>query len=74
MATLFFSDEPASEDFRSAVKIDAIQILMEYVDDGIVQYCGSNSGDGHFELHAPEVEGRALCTCFQCPQLLRALG
>lgn len=59
MTTLYYSDEPASEDFPCVVKIDDNQILIEYEDDGIVQYCGSNSSDGHLELHAPEVEGKA---------------
>lgn len=59
MSTLHYSDDPASEDDPCVVKIDEESILVEYEDDGIVQYRGNNNGNGHFELHALEVKGKA---------------
>ena len=64
MTTLFYSDEPAAEDYPCVVKIDDNEIVIEYEDDGIVQYRGSNRGDGHFELHATGVEGKASLHMF----------
>ncbi|WP_416391523.1 hypothetical protein NR756_01515 [Alloalcanivorax xenomutans] len=63
MTTLYYSDDP-SEDYPCVVKIDGDQILVEYDDDGIVQYKGRNNGEGHFELKAEGFEGRATLHMF----------
>lgn len=59
MATLHYSDEIASERYPCVVKIDDTSILVEYEDDGIVQYRGPNNNNGHFDLQAPEIRGAA---------------
>lgn len=59
MTSLYYSEEPALVDYPCVVKIDENEILVEYDDDGIVQYRGKNDGSGHFELHAPSIEGKA---------------
>ena len=64
MTTLFYSDVPAAEDDPCVVKIDDDEIVIEYEDDGIVQYRGSNRGDGHFELRATRGKGKASLHMF----------
>ena len=59
MTTLFYTEESASENFPCVVKIDDEEILVEYDDDGLVQYRGKNEGNGHFHLYAPDVDGNA---------------
>ena len=59
MATLYYSNEAASEWYPCVVRIDNTDILVEYEDGGIVQYRGCNNGDGHFELYAPDINGNA---------------
>lgn len=59
MSTLYYSDDDASENFPCVVKITDREILVEYDDEGLVQYRGVNDGSGHFLLTAPMVEGRA---------------
>lgn len=70
MSTLYYSDWPASEDHPCVVKIDDNEILVEYENDGIVQYKGRNTGTGHFELHAPKVKGKASLHMFPNSSLL----
>ena len=64
MTCLFYSDEVATEDFPCAVKITDTEILVEYQDEGFIQYRGNNNGTGHFELHAPELKGHASLHMF----------
>ncbi len=59
MSTLFYSEDDASDNHPCVVKITEQEILVEYDDDGLVQYRGRNDGSGHFLLAAPEVAGRA---------------
>jgi len=63
MTTLFHSKD-ASEDYPCVVKIDESEVLVEYDDDGLVQYKGSERGPGHYELSAPEVHGKASLHSF----------
>lgn len=59
MDVLYYSDEPAAENVPCTVKIDDQGILVEYSDDGLVQYRGDKDSSGHFMLTSPEVDGRA---------------
>ena len=70
MSTLFYSDEPAHEDYPCAVQIDDNQIIIEYEDGGLRQYRGENVGNGHFELHAPELQGKASLHMFPGSSIL----
>lgn len=56
--TLFYYSGDA-ENIPCSVKIDDKTILVEYENDGTVQYKGRNDGSGHFELTSSEVHGRA---------------
>lgn len=66
MTTLYYSDEPAKEDYPCVVKIDDNGILVEYEDEdgGIQQYKGQNNKNGHFELNAPDLHGHASLHMF----------
>jgi hypothetical protein len=64
IALLWYSKDEASEQNPCEVRIDDQEIVVEYEDDGLVQYRGKNTGDGHFELTAPDVEGRASLHMF----------
>lgn len=71
MTTLFY-DTGASEGYPCVVKITENEILIEYEDEthGIVQYKGKNSGDGHFELDASIVQGKASLHMFPNSSIL----
>ncbi len=58
MTTLYHSNN-RSEDYPCVVKIDGNRILVEYEDDGIVQYKGESKGEGHFELRGSGFQGQA---------------
>lgn len=64
MSLLWYSAEASAEQEPCIVKIDDQEILVEYEDDGLVQYKGKNNGDGHFELNSPDVEGHASLHMF----------
>ncbi|TAM17846.1 MAG: hypothetical protein EPN62_19790 [Candidimonas sp.] len=70
MTTLHHSDDEASENDTCVVKITDDEILVEYDDDGLVQYRGENDGNGHFVLTAPEVDGKASLHRFPDSQTL----
>ncbi len=57
MSTLYYDD--ASDSLPCVVKITDDEILVEYDDDGLVQYRGPNDGSGHFVLTSEKVDGRA---------------
>ena len=59
MSTLYYSDDDAAENYPCVVKITDDEILVEYDDEGLVQYHGAHDGSGHFVLTAPSVQGRA---------------
>lgn len=71
MTSLYYSEEAADEDYPCIVRVDDEGILVEYEDSkGVKQYCGKNSGNGHFELHAPEVKGKASLHMFPGASIL----
>lgn len=70
MTTIYYSNDPAEVDFPCVVKIDENEILVEYEDDGTVQYRGRNKGTGHFELLSPDVGGKASLHMFPSSSIL----
>ena len=64
MTTLYYDTDAADENYPCAVRISDSEILVEYEDDGFVQYCGKNDGSGHFEVLANTVDGRATLHMF----------
>ena len=72
MTTLYYDTDVADENYPCAVRISESEILIEYDDDGAVQYRGANDGSGHFELRSDTVEGRATLHMF--PDSLRLEG
>ena len=63
MTTLFHSAQ-VSSDWPCIVKIEGNKILVEYDDDGFVQYNGTDQGNGHFLLKSDEVRGKASLHMF----------
>ncbi len=68
--TLLYHSEDRSDDFPCVVKLSENEILVEYEDDGYVQYTGVAKGAGHFELSAPEVSGHASLHRFEGSEIL----
>lgn len=65
MTSIYYTTEPASEDYPCVVRIDDQGILVEYQDNGeIRQYRGPDRGNGHFELEAIDINGRASLHMF----------
>ncbi len=58
MTSLYYSNDFYDE-IPCVVKIDGDNILVEYEDEGLVQYKGTSNGEGHFELHGVGFDGRA---------------
>ena len=71
MTTLYYSAD-ASHDWVCVVKIDDKKILVEYQYEGdaLVQYTGKDQGNGHFELTANKVFGKASLHMFPGADLL----
>lgn len=69
MTTLYHSNEP-SEDYPCVVKLEDDQILVEYEDDGLVQYEGTRNGEGHFELRGIGFQGHASLHMFSGSSIL----
>lgn len=69
MTTLYHSED-ASGEYPCVVKIEGEHILVEYDDDGVVQYEGRANGEGHFELRAGGFDGRATLHRFPASTLL----
>ena len=69
MTILYHSDDE-SENSDCVVKIDGNRILVEYEDDGIVQYEGEENGEGHFVLNGVGFDGRASLHMFHGSSLL----
>ena len=70
MSTVYYSDDSASENDPCVVKITENEILVEYDDDGLVQYRGANDGSGHFVLNAEQINGRASLHMFAQSSIL----
>lgn len=64
MSTFYYSDEPSSEDYPCIVEINEDKISVKYDDEEVVEYQGKNHGNGHFELSAPEIGGKASLHMF----------
>jgi hypothetical protein len=70
MQTVYYDNDPSEED-ECDVKIDSKEIVVSYRDDsGFVNYRGKNDGTGHFELLAPERNGRATLHMFKDSSIL----
>ena len=69
MTTLYHSND-ASEDSPCVVKLENNQILVEYEDEGRVQYKGITNGVGHFELHGVGFQGHASLHMFPDSSIL----
>lgn len=68
VADVIYYDEivAVTNDEGYEVRIDGAEIVVSYKDDeGWVEYRGKENGAGHFELAAPEREGRASLHRFQ---------
>lgn len=61
-ADIFYQyDAPELKDPGYQVRIDGDEMVISYEGDrGWVNYQGKDLGGGHYELRAPEVDGRAL--------------
>lgn len=64
MTTLYYDADAADENYPCVVKISDTDIVVEYQDQGIVQYRGKSDGSGHFELRADAVNGRGTLHMF----------
>lgn len=70
MSVVYNNKDVADEGWPCVVKLSEEEIIVEYDDEGMVQYKGKNSGNGHFELHAEDVNGRATLHMFPDSTLL----
>ena len=70
MTTIYFSNSDALENSDCVVKIEKKKILVEYEDNGIVQYVGEERGLGHFDLSCPSVSGKASLHMFANSEIL----
>lgn len=64
MTTLYYDTDVADENYPCVVRISDSSIVVEYQDDGVVQYQGKDNGTGHFELISDSVNGRATLHMF----------
>lgn len=65
MTSLYYSNEPASEDYPCIVRIEDGRILVEYGEgDALRQYVGAERGSGHFELEGVGFTGKASLHMF----------
>jgi len=69
MTTLYHSNDP-SEDYPCVVKLGDDRILVEYEDEGWVQYEGTTNGEGHFELYGVGFQGHASLHMFPDSSIL----
>lgn len=69
---IFYDMTPAYVNERGyIVRLSEDEIEVTYDDDeGAVCYRGKSKGSGHFELHAPERDGKASLHCFPDSQVL----
>ena len=57
--TVYYASKDVAETWPCTVKITPEEILVEYDDEGLVEYRGNNDGSGHFDLVATGVNGKA---------------
>ena len=70
MSSLYYSKDQADENSPCVVTITDSEILVEYDQDGLVQYRGKNQGNGHFILRADGFGGRATLHMFSGAKIL----
>ena len=70
MSTVYFSADESSENYDCVVTIENEKILVEYEDEGRVQYFGREIGKGHFSLECPEHSGKASLHMFEGSEIL----
>ena len=70
MSTVYFSADESSENDDCVVTIENKKILVEYEDEGRVQYLGQEIGEGHFSLVCPEHSGKASLHMFEGSEIL----
>ena len=70
MSTVYYSADDSSENDDCVVTIENKTILLEYEDDGRVQYCGQEIGEGHFSLACRERSGKASLHMFEGSEIL----
>lgn len=70
MTSIYYSKDPADENFPCTVKITEQEILVEYDDEGLCQYAGHNDGTGHYHLNLRDGDGRATLHQFPGSRLL----
>ena len=68
LACVYYGKDAADENWPCTVKIENGEILVEYDNDGLVQYAGKEKGTGYFELASDQVNGKA--TLHQRPSSL----
>lgn len=62
---IYYTGQDAMTEFEVELRLDEKELVISYEDEDaqgkplVVIYRGKNSGDGHFELRATGVEGRA---------------
>lgn len=71
MDNAYYDQRTALEDDSCEVRIDGEQIVVSYEDDdGVVLYKGKEHGLGHFQLTAPERDGKATLHRFEGSKIL----
>lgn len=70
--SLYYDKTPAETKCACTVRIGDGLIELSYDDDdgGIVRYIGTEEGQGHFHLKAPEVNGKATLHSFDGSEVL----
>ncbi|MGZ8243048.1 hypothetical protein [Methylomagnum sp.] len=70
--TLYYDGSDAATDWPCKVELDGGRIRVSYEDDDgeTVVYEGHENGIGHFELNAPQVNGRATLHRFENGKIL----
>lgn len=67
----YFADDEMTADRPCRVQIGAGLIEVTYADDGAtVRYSGREQGEGHFDLAAPEIAGKATLHRFSKDRFL----
>jgi hypothetical protein len=69
---LYFDGSEPRTDWARLVRLGSGQIEVSYQDDEgeTVRYFGSEAGVGHYELSAPDAEGRATLHMFMGSRIL----
>ncbi|MBS0198937.1 MAG: hypothetical protein JSR70_00640 [Proteobacteria bacterium] len=68
--TIYYGSKHLAEAWDCIVKMTPEEILVEYQDNGLVQYIGNNDGSGHVSLVATGVDGKATLHMFPGSEIL----